>query len=273
MNPAIVITVSIVLSTVIASLLILVAQTWIKTRIERSITSRYDTQFEQHRRNLQTEHELLLQRVQQAQAMVNNAFVEGQRATAERRVIAVDTIWRGITKLREECPPAVGLLDLYPPDRCDVTRIPEIKNFANETSLSSIIKRIEDTDVKNIRPFIGEACYSLYSCYYALTGRIAYLLITDTPKGKVQPWYKDKMIRGLLSEVLTEEEIVELDSLIERQFNWTRDLLEQKLLEQTSRIISGNTSAEEGLQQARNIQRAINDMSTDTPDTYTTFST
>ena len=201
-----------------------------------------------------------MRQVQQAQTMANNAFVEGQRVTAERRLIAVDKIWRETIRLRRECPTAVGLLDIYPPDRYDVAKIPGIRRLADDMDLPSIVERLQDTEVENIRPFIGEACYSLYSCYYALTGRIAYLLSEDIPKGKVRPWYKDGRTRELLSEVLTKQEIMKLDSLTQGQLKWTRNLLEQKILERTSQIISGNTSAEEGIEQARNIQRSIDDM-------------
>ena len=251
-----IIALSVIVSTGIASAIVFIAKTWLSVQIEQTITSRYDTRFEEYRRELQTNHEATLQQLKAAQSVANAAFIQGQKVTAKHRLNAAAAFWEKMFRMRDKEPTIFGVLDLLGPNEFDLLRTrSDFRSMVDSMSFESIVSSImEGDETELLRPFIGEACFSLYSCRRAIIGRVAILLVEDVKSGRVRHWYKDELILQTIAQILDEEEIAQFRSLPSGHLKWLRENLEEKTLEQLRRVISGQVSADEGAEQARKIQ-------------------
>ena len=239
------------------SLVLLLARTWLIERITRSVQHHYNREFEGFRSALQQDHELLIQRIQQLQTAANSGLGEVQKVTAERRIEAVKMVWLGMVKLKRERPTALWMLDIiYPQEYEKMWASKGFKDSVGDISIQTIVKEASDDDVDGVRPFVGETCYSLYSCYRAIFGRIALKLSQDVSAGKVNRWFEDSYTRTLLSTALTDHEFKTFDGLESGKLRWLTETFENKILEQMNAITSGGMSTEEGLEQARRILAA-----------------
>ena len=239
------------------SFVLLLARTWLIEHVTRSVQNRYNRQFEEFRSALQHDHEILMQRTRQLQTAANSGLAEGQRVTAERRIEAVNTVWLRMVKLKRERPTALGMLDIsYPQEYEKMWTSKVFKDLVGDISIQSVTKELSDDVVDEVRPFVGETCYSLYFCYRAIFGRIAIKLSEDVPAGKVSRWFEDQYTRTLLSTALADHELKTLDGLQLGKLRWLTEAFENKILEQMNEITSGRTSTEEGIEQARRVLAA-----------------
>ena len=131
-------------SVLIVPIILFLAKIWFSAEIERSIKLRYDTRFEDHRRQSQTEHEAKLQELQaehdaklqelqaehdaklqelqSAYTVTNEAFIQGQAAAIERRIKATVTLWEAVLDLKGGRSGAARLLNVLTPDEYDLMR-------------------------------------------------------------------------------------------------------------------------------------------------------
>ena len=249
-------------SAAIASAIVFAAKTWLSVQIEKSITLRYDTRFEDYRRDLQTSHEAALKQLQGIHDVASGAFIQGQRVAAEHRIAAIESFWIKMVDLRKREPPVFQVLDILQPEEFDlVATKPKIRALVDEMSFESIVSSIlGDDDTESLRPFIGEHCFSIYYWRRALMFDISVNLIREVKTGKVRPWFKDQHILHKLSQILDNEEISEFISLTQGHWSWLRAMSDRKALEALRMVISGQLSANEGVEQALKIQETASDM-------------
>ena len=163
------------------------------------------------------------------------------------------------------------MLDIsYPQEYEKMWTSKVFKDLVGDISIQSVTKELSDDVVDEVRPFVGETCYSLYFCYRAIFGRIAIKLSEDVPAGKVSRWlrtntlggrkvsrwFEDQYTRTLLSTALADHELKTLDGLQLGKLRWLTEAFENKILEQMNEITSGRTSTEEGIEQARRVLAA-----------------
>ena len=192
------------------------------------------------------------------QSAANAAMVEGQKVAAEFRIKAADEMWREILRLREATSYPLTMLDVLEPDEYQLFVTDDrIRTAALKTDIDNVLA---NPGIEHIRPFLGEKLFVSLFFYRALVGRIWMLLERDIEKGHVTPWFHDTHIRQLLSEVLTEEEMKHFEGLTSLRVNWTRNLIEEKILQHLRDLIAGTHSADEGLEQAGRIFKAVTEL-------------
>jgi hypothetical protein len=106
-------------------------------------------------------------------------------------------------------------------------------------------------NVEKSRPFLGEHIWSLFVIYTILIGRVSYLLIEGRNKNDIKSWDKDEHIQFILKKLYDDEEIESIfskrtDSFdrVTGSFDRATELLEQKILFEMLKIISGESAAE-----------------------------
>ena len=119
------------------------------------------------------------------------------------------------------------------------------------------IEEIALLDIEHARLFLSEKLYALAFAYRAIVGRVGVLLENDVKKGHVNPWFHDAGIKRLLGEVLTVEEMKEFEGLARLRVKWTRNFFEAKILEDLRKVIAGDQSVNEGLEQAHRIMEVV----------------
>src|ERR1700683_4370013 len=115
-------------STVISSattsgLVIWLSKEWISNRLKASIQHEYDKKLETHKAELKAEQELAILNIKTSlaseaafHAAAHASFSEGQKASIERKLNAVDRLWSFIVQFRSSLPPVLTFVDLLTVD-------------------------------------------------------------------------------------------------------------------------------------------------------------
>src|SRR5712691_10145063 len=96
----------------VSGLLMWLFKEWISTRLRGSIQHEYDRKLETHKAQLKAEQEIAILNIKTAVAReaafhtaAHASFAEGQKASMERKLSAVDRLWSCVLQLRAGLPP------------------------------------------------------------------------------------------------------------------------------------------------------------------------
>ena len=103
------------------------------------------------------------------------------------------------------------------------------------------------------RPFVGEQLWSISFAYIEVLTRIGFLVIKAGKSEQLEFWLDDAAIRQILSQVLSPEEISEVESRPIGAISRFKAILEAKFLRAATEIITGKASADMSLAQARRL--------------------
>ena len=240
---------------------------WISARLKASIQHEYDQKLETHKASLKSQNEASLlelkneidQKFTLYQA-AQTSFTEGQKAAIERKLDSMEKLWNEILRLKNECPPMLGFVDLL--------SVEEYKDARNHEGFGALARDcsgekianylvIRDNPVEKVRPYVGEYLWAMFFAYRQLMGRIPWLLSSSLEDEEKAEWHKDNGIRQILEAVLNKNELAEFASINLCKISWLQQRLESKILAASRKIISGEESGEESLAQAELIQQRV----------------
>lgn len=247
--------VAIVVAAVLLGLLGYAFRTWIRAFVAGSIAHDFNVKLEEQKNELKR----LTDQLNAVQSTGNAALIEAQRAAAEKRVAAADELWQEVLRLRQEAPPALFLLDMASFDGLQRPEtIARLRTMVSESASTSRDRwATANPKIEAVRPFLGEETYTLFHIYRAVFGRIFVLLKEDLKSNRVGKWYEDTSIRRLLDATLSPDEIQRFEEFTNMRAQFVGDAIEAKILERLRKVIAGEMSTEEGLAQARKIQRVM----------------
>jgi hypothetical protein len=239
----------------------------ISNRIKSGIQHEYDRKLETHKAQLKSEQELAILNITTALARetalhvaAHAAFAEGQKATMERKLNGVDRLWGGVVKFRAGMPPELPLIDVMTVDEYRATKDhPSFQKLATGLSEDNL-KTLSAGSIEDVRPYVGEYMWAVFSCYQTLLIRISVLFHLATIDPEKIEWYKDAGNRNLLKAVLIPAELAEFDATTFGKISWLQKRLESKLLAAAQKVISGETLSKESLEQALVIQQRIDQL-------------
>ena len=238
----------------VVGIMVYLIRTWLAERIRQSITHDFDRRLEEYRNELIQ----LASKYNSMQSAANATMIEGQKVAAEFRIRAADEMWREILRLREATSYPLTMLDMLDPS--------EYHQMATDGHIQSIALKADtetilaNPGIEHIRPFVGERLFALLFSYRAIVGGIWVALEEDIKRGHVAPWFHNTHIRQLLSEVLTEEEMKHFEGLTSLRVSWTRNLIEEKILQYLRGLIAGTQSVDDGFEQASRILKAVTEL-------------
>lgn len=258
---------SLTLSGALTAALVFLAKNLISTRLKQSIEHEYSAKLETYKHSLKAEHEIAVERLRASNAQdsairsaATASFTEGHKAALEKRLSAIESTWKSINYLRSNTFDALNKLDIILPSEFQTfltnANMRRALDDLSMERIDSLMDNEQTREVDAIRPFIGEYIYSLYYAYRALTGRVAYILLKGREAGRISPWYDDAAVRQLISVFMTGEEVNQFNAVECGKFGWMRCLIDQKMLSQMSRIVSGEESGNLALEQAHKIFEA-----------------
>lgn len=262
---------SAVASLLTSGLLTLALREYISTRIKSGIQHDYDRKLETYKAQLKSEQELAILNITTAlareaalHAAAHAAFAEGQKATVERKLNGVDRLWGGIVQFRAGLPPELPLIDVMTVDEYRATKDhPSFQKLAGGLSEDNL-KKLSAGSIEDVRPYVGEYMWAVFSCYQTLLIRISVLFHLATLDPEKIEWYKDAGNQNLLKAVLTPAELAEFDTTTFGKISWLQKRLESKLLAAAQKVISGDTLGKESLEQALLIQQRIDQLPSQT---------
>ena len=238
----------------VVGIMVYLIRTWLAERIRQSITHDFDRRLEEYRNELNQ----LASKYNSIQSAANATMIEGQKVAAEFRIRAADEMWREILRLREATNYPLTMLDLLDPS--------EYQQIVTNCHIQSITLKADtktvlaNPGIEHIRPFVGERLFALLFSYRAIVGGIWVALEEDIKRGHVTPWFHNTHICQLLRQVLTGEEMKHFEGLTSLRVNWTRNLIEEKILRHLRDLIAGTHSVDEGLEQAGRINKAVTEL-------------
>lgn len=233
-----------------------VARTWIGERLKQSVRHEYRSDLEAYKHELRK----LETQIEAVQATATSALTEGQRVTAEWRIKAVNDLWIEMLRLRRGTPHLVFYVDIMQPSQYpQLWTNPKITNVASyvEDQVKALVGGSSEGDIEYVRPFLGEEIFAKFFAYRAIFGRVAYVLKDGVESRSLDRWFRDKEITEIIAVVFSSEELMALEALQSGHFSYMRNLLEAKILADLRRVVSGEVSTAEGLEQGRKILATV----------------
>jgi hypothetical protein len=250
-----------------SGLLTLALREWISTRIKSSIQNDYDRKLETHKAQLKSEQELAILNIKMAlareaafHAAAHASFAEGQKATIERKLSSADRLWSSVVQFKAGLPQALTVIDVMTVDEYSAIKDhPSFQQLAGGLSKDKL-EKLTPAGIEEIRPYVGEYTWALFSCYQALLIRISLLFELARSDPQKIEWHKDGGNRNLLKAVLTPTELEEFDGTVFGKISWLQRRLESKLLAAAQKVICGEAFGTESLEQAWLIQQRIDQL-------------
>lgn len=189
-----------------------------------------------------------------------NSYSSSHQFSQSNRIKAVQTLWDSILETRKLGEtPSFFFGILLEREYNTVYDNGKIMSQLNSLSFDNTVGKIPPIieSVEKSRPFLGEHLWSLFQIYTILVGRVSWLLIEGINKKDIKSWHKDKYIQSILNEIFNEKEIQFITSKMIGSFKVATELLEQKLLFEILKIISGELAAESDLSKVKKLQELI----------------
>lgn len=188
-------------------------------------------------------------------------FGAGQDVIRERRVMAVEHLWAAVLTLRQRLGGPVFFFGILLPSEYDAAlrKQDAITASVQDVDEHTILEATEETTALEAeRPHLGETLWLRFFIYRAFLGRLAHLIAEGKRTGHIPDWRQDSGVQQLLGHVLQQSELGELlKSTSPASINWALNALEGLLLEEISRITSGQRSAHESFENAKVLHSAM----------------
>lgn len=186
-----------------------------------------------------------------------NSYSASHQFSQSDRIDAVKVLWDNILKLRDLIGfPGVFFDSLLENEYNQIYDNKTIMSGLNSLPSNILTDRKIWGNVEKYRPFLGEQLWNLFHIYYIFVYRVVYKLIEGRDKKNIVSWNKDEYLRLILEKAFTDEEKKWIFSPPKNMnpLRPTIDLMEQKILFEMLKIISGELAAESDLSNARKLQ-------------------
>ena len=195
-----------------------------------------------------------------------NSYSSGHQFAQSNRIEAVQTLWDSVLELRKLGKiPSFFFRILSATEYNQVYDKEQMMAILNDLSASDTMEKLSNLtdDVEKYRPFLGEYLWSLYKAYSILVGRVVWLLTEGRDNRNIVSWHKDEHLRSVLDVILTIEERTSIYSRDACPFDEGTRILEQKMLDEMFKVISGELAAESNLSTVKKLQEAIKNVPTE----------
>lgn len=219
------------------ALLIWLSKEWISTRLKSSIQHEYDQKLESLKAQLKAQNEVALVELQAAierhnslLAAAHSSFAEGQKAAIERKLQAIDTLWRQILQLRLRLPLLLSFDDFMTVDQYKAMKGQPMLIALKQELSDKQNSKLVDPETERVRPYIGEYTWAVFNSYHAMMVWVVFLFSSGRADAEKLEWHKDPTTRQLIQTVLSTTELKDFDSKALGKISWLRGCLESKIL-------------------------------------------
>ena len=243
---------------------------WLGTKIEAVYQQKNDS----FRATIQQENEASLialrdklEKRARLQSSAFSSFAAAQQVAMKKRLKAAETIWNEVLSFNDSLPPIFGYMDIL-----TVEEYPEARNHRSGRELFAALSEDEVfafataperegrrgwavDDLAKQRLYIDEQLWSIFALYRAIMTRIWLHLVWSKEKPDQIYWFRNKYTRQMMEAALTPEELEDFDQARIGKIENLRGKLEQRILAELRRMISGEVSGSDSLEQAKKYQR------------------
>lgn len=231
------------LSTVAITALAFLFREWITERLKNSIKHQYDLEIERYKS--------MLMRIQ-------NATADGQKAAIERRIKGFDRVWKAMLVLRKETGAYMLQFDIRTESEwVELPNSPRFRALISAITDPIMLELMGDSTIEEERPYVGEIVWALFFAYRAFHLRVIHLARESLSSPERINWLLDSPTRGLLSAVLSTEEMAKMDAFQISKVQFIGRVIDEKVLASWHKLISGAELGEEAMRHGSALLAAI----------------
>lgn len=188
------------------------------------------------------------------QLAAHGAGISAQAHGAKRRIEALEKLWQSALRIASNTP--FGELSFLTSSEA-LEILNKNTDISDERVAGAAFLDDHDDDIEQLRPFLSQEIWRLYSFLKSFTGRLAYLYAKWGNGNEEALWHKDKAILNMLKQVLSTDEIHNVipEGPFKSPYGAQRLLLE-KILSEANLVVSGERFGKEALMQSIKITDA-----------------
>ena len=244
---------------------------WLGTKVEAFYTQRVESSIATIKKDNDASLIAFRDQLENQTQLYSSAFTSfasGQRASMERRLDAADILWKDVLLFRSALPSAFAYMDILTVDEfLKARQTPrgqelfaelsedKVLSFITSQGLDATIGREIDSSIERVRPYIDEYLWSLFLTYKKIMIRIWLQLVWSKEDSTKIYWYKDNNTKQLIEVVLTRDELDDFNRARFGKISNVRIKLEAKIVNELRRMISGEVSGSDSLEQVKKYQQ------------------
>jgi hypothetical protein len=226
-----------------------------KGKIQKEVNKENAELFAKHQKELE-ELKARFTVEESVRQMLTGSFSNAQTKVFERRLNYIEELWKAFYILRDSMPAFLTYVDIIlEKEYAEWIKRTEVQQVFGDLSMEKITKMSTSLtgDIEKVRPFVGEYLWSLYFVYRTFSFRLVVFIFMERQKVTPKYWKKDDGLKQILHSVLSESEFSNFTSKEVGAIQYVRILMESKFISQVENIITGKSSIQEGVEQARTI--------------------
>lgn len=221
---------------------------WISERLSAQVRYQYDRKLAE------------LDRLGDRLRISAQSLGEVQKATIERRLLAVEEVWIATLDAERTIPAVFTTFDVlldseYPSALNNARILPDIQALDHYQIIGPALTRGQE--VAKRRPFVGTFLWAVFSTYRAVLFRMIYLVSQSPQKPEKINWYRDDLIRKHIRAGLGDKALAEFDSLNISRVIWVREHFSRAILGAMELVIAGTESSDSALRQAERMEELL----------------
>jgi hypothetical protein len=260
LNLALTLLASASVSAALCAALMWLARTWIGERLKAGIQHEYNQNLAALNAQLKLQEDATAAKLKgkidrEAEKLRFSAqsLGEVQKAAISKRLAAVEETWKTVLELNDAVPSAMSFLDiLLTNEYLDAPSMPTFSGSLRELDHTPIVMAASARSRKlaQLRPYIGEYLWALFTTYQAVVLRTIYLIDRSKTEPKKLMWHEDNLIRQYIQLSLGDKALAEFDSATFSKVSWVMDRFTRAILRAMENIIAGKEFGEVAMQQA-----------------------
>jgi hypothetical protein len=194
------------------------------------------------------------------------SYSGNQSKVFEKRLESIEALWVTIFRVRDSVPAFMQYVDIILESEFEEwIKRTDIQEVFGELSIEKITNMSQSSskDIEKVRPFVGEYLWSLFFAYRAFQFRVVIFTFMEKSKSKPKYWKSDSGVNQILSSVLNDTQVEKFNKMDVGAIQYARATIENIFLLQVQNILTGKSSIEEGIENAKSIlsrtQAAVND--------------
>ena len=177
----------------------------------------------------------------------------------EKRMASIEALWCSMFGFRDSLPGFLTYVDIITePEFKDWIQRTDFEEEFGDLSMETISKLATATtaEIERVRPFVGEYLWSLFFSYRAFLLRVVILVFFERAKDEPKFWKLDSGVNQILGAVLPQPEMTRFKAKEIGAIQYAQTLIERKFISHVEKVLSGDASIQEGLDQAHKIMTA-----------------
>jgi len=192
--------------------------------------------------------------------MISRSYSNVHDKVIENRIKCLEELWKNFCELRGSTPFYFKYLDIIKKDEYPVwIKQEEYQKIFGSLSIENIkdVANKQTSEIERVRPFVGEYLWSIFYVYYMFLVRVSTHVFVNRAKEMPEYWKDDEVINRWLASVLCKEEMESFSSMQYRAINYIERAFESKFLLHCNKVLSGEASIIEGIEQAEKIFKNV----------------